>query len=87
MLHETMKGFESVVENINDRNTNVGFFDKETNMLFGRDYIVDYIGDLKFNISARYFFQVNPMKTKVLYKKALELQRQKSAKIRLATAS
>jgi 23S rRNA (uracil1939-C5)-methyltransferase len=40
--------------------------------LFGEDKIVDYIGDLKFHISALSFFQVNPIQTKVLYEKALE---------------
>lgn len=38
----------------------------------GENKIVDYIGDLKFNISAESFFQVNPVQTEVLYSKALE---------------
>ncbi|PIB52453.1 hypothetical protein AOA60_26365, partial [Pseudomonas sp. 2822-17] len=32
----------------------------------------DYIGDIKFAISARSFYQVNPVQTQVLYEKALE---------------
>lgn len=38
----------------------------------GQDYITDYIGDIKFHISPLSFFQVNPVQTKALYKKALE---------------
>ena len=40
--------------------------------LWGEDYICDYIGEYKFNISPLSFFQVNPMQTEVLYNKALE---------------
>ena len=40
--------------------------------LYGQDYISDYIGQYKFNISPLSFFQVNPMQTEVLYNKALE---------------
>lgn len=71
MLVENVKGLKSIVQNVNTKNTNV-IFGNETTTLYGEDKIVDYIGDLKFNISARSFFQVNPMQTKVLYKKALE---------------
>ncbi|MCC5910211.1 MAG: 23S rRNA (uracil(1939)-C(5))-methyltransferase RlmD [Clostridiaceae bacterium] len=70
-LKERIKGLKSIVHNINDRNTNV-IFGKETHTIYGEDKIVDYIGDLKFHISALSFFQVNPMQTKVLYEKALE---------------
>ncbi|MCL2406328.1 MAG: 23S rRNA (uracil(1939)-C(5))-methyltransferase RlmD [Defluviitaleaceae bacterium] len=38
---------------------------------YGAGYITDYIGDLKFKISASSFFQVNPIQTKVLYDIAL----------------
>ncbi|AOY74750.1 23S rRNA (uracil(1939)-C(5))-methyltransferase RlmD [Clostridium formicaceticum] len=71
MLQKKVKGLKSVVQNINDKNTNV-IFGKETLTIYGEDKIVDYIGDLKFHISAQSFFQVNPMQTKVLYEKALD---------------
>lgn len=71
MLKENVEGLKSVVQNINMKNTNVIFGDT-TFTLYGEDQIVDYIGDLKFNISARSFYQVNPAQTKVLYEKALE---------------
>ncbi|PGT82461.1 23S rRNA (uracil(1939)-C(5))-methyltransferase RlmD [Bacillus sp. AFS040349] len=62
---------KSVVQNINNKKTNVIFGD-ETNVLWGEEYIYDKIGDVKFAISARSFYQVNPEQTKVLYEKALE---------------
>ncbi|MCM3412368.1 23S rRNA (uracil(1939)-C(5))-methyltransferase RlmD [Metabacillus litoralis] len=62
---------KSVVQNINNKKTNV-IFDDETNVLWGEEYIYDKIGDVKFAISARSFYQVNPEQTKVLYEKALE---------------
>ncbi|MFQ9514295.1 MAG: 23S rRNA (uracil(1939)-C(5))-methyltransferase RlmD [Eubacterium sp.] len=40
--------------------------------LHGPGYIEDYIGDVKFRISPLSFFQVNPVQTEKLYRKALE---------------
>ena len=40
--------------------------------LWGQDYITDYIGDVKYQISPLSFYQVNPVQTKKLYDKALE---------------
>ncbi|MTH54237.1 23S rRNA (uracil(1939)-C(5))-methyltransferase RlmD [Bacillus mangrovi] len=62
---------KSIVQNINIKRTNVIFGD-ETNVLWGEEYIYDSIGDIRFAISARSFYQVNPEQTKVLYDKALE---------------
>ena len=53
------------------KKTNVIFGD-ETKVLWGEEVIYDYIGDIRFAISARSFYQVNPEQTKVLYDKALE---------------
>jgi 23S rRNA (uracil1939-C5)-methyltransferase len=62
---------KSIVQNVNTKKTNVIFGD-ETRVLWGEEYIYDFIGDIKFAISARSFYQVNPEQTKVLYDKALE---------------
>lgn len=62
---------KSIVQNINPKKTNVIFGD-ETTVIWGEEYIYDTIGDIKFAISARSFYQVNPDQTKVLYDKALE---------------
>lgn len=61
----------SIVQNINSKKTNVIFGDK-TVVLSGEEYIYDTIGEIKFAISARSFYQVNPKQTKVLYDQALE---------------
>ena len=47
-------------------------FGEQTKVLWGEEVIYDFIGDIKFAISARSFYQVNPEQTKVLYDKALE---------------
>lgn len=60
-----------IVLNYNTKKTNVILGDK-INTLWGQDYITDYIGNIKFEISPLSFFQVNPTQTKVLYEKALE---------------
>ncbi|WP_053361468.1 23S rRNA (uracil(1939)-C(5))-methyltransferase RlmD [Bacillus sp. FJAT-27251] len=62
---------KSIVHNINSRRTNVIMGDK-TKVLWGSEVIYDYIGSVKFAISALSFYQVNPDQTKVLYDKALE---------------
>ena len=64
-------GVKSIVQNINSKKTNV-IFGEETRVLWGEEVIYDSIGDIKFAISARSFYQVNPEQTKVLYDKALE---------------
>ena len=61
----------SIVQNINSGKTNVIFGD-ETVTLWGKDVIEDTIGDVRFEISARSFYQVNPEQTEVLYQQALD---------------
>lgn len=63
---------KSVVLNINAQKTNVIFGD-ETRVLYGDDYITDELDGIRFNISLRSFYQVNPVQTEVLYGKAIEL--------------
>ena len=63
--------FTSLSININKDKTNRILGDKCAT-LYGQDYISDYIGDIKFNISPMSFYQVNPTQTKVLYDKAVE---------------
>ena len=63
--------FTSLSININKEKTNRILGDKCVT-LYGQDYISDYIGDIKFNISPMSFYQVNPAQTKVLYDKAVD---------------
>lgn len=62
---------KSIALNINKKKTNVIYGDL-TQIIFGHPYIYDVIGNVKFGISPRSFYQVNPMQTKVLYDKVLE---------------
>ena len=66
-----IKGVVSICLNINIEKTNV-ILGNEVITLYGRDYIFDNIGDIKFQISPLSFFQVNPAQTKVLYDKVME---------------
>lgn len=56
----------SIMQNINSKRTNVVLGDK-LKLLWGKDYIIDNIGELKFKISPFSFYQVNNAQTKVLY--------------------
>lgn len=70
-LAEALPQLKSVCQSINTKRTNVIMGDK-TRVLWGSEYITDYIGDIAFKISARSFYQVNPVQTEVLYEKAVE---------------
>ena len=64
-------GMTSITYNINCENTNV-IMGNEIRLLWGQEYITDYIGDVKYQISPLSFYQVNPVQTNVLYGQALE---------------
>ncbi|WP_236636519.1 23S rRNA (uracil(1939)-C(5))-methyltransferase RlmD [Pradoshia eiseniae] len=68
---EAVPNITSIIQNVNTKRTNVILGD-QTITLWGADVISDYIGDIKFEISPRSFYQVNPIQTKVLYDKTLE---------------
>ena len=61
----------SIMQNVNPEKTNV-IFENDTINLWGKDIIEDRIGDVRFEISARSFYQVNPEQTEVLYGQALD---------------
>lgn len=62
---------ESIVLNINKKNTNVILGDKNINLL-GNGYIKDILGDYYFRISPLSFYQVNPVQAEALYNIAIE---------------
>ena len=71
---ELMSAFpnvKSVVQNINTNRGNV-ILGRETRVIAGEPTINDILDGLKFKISARSFFQVNPEQAEVLYHKAVE---------------
>lgn len=59
---------KGIVENYNQSKTNTIYGDKD-NIIFGRPYIYDSIGEIKYKIHYRGFYQVNPYTTKLLYDK------------------
>lgn len=66
----------SLMQNINPGRTPL-IWGEKTNLLAGRDYIMESLGNVKFKLSARAFFQLNPIQTRKLYdqvKQALDLQ-------------
>jgi 23S rRNA (uracil1939-C5)-methyltransferase len=71
MLRGAVPGLKSICQNVNKAKTNVIFGDV-TRVIWGEDTIRDTIGDVEFLISARSFYQVNPIQTEVLYQKAVD---------------
>ncbi|MBP3578083.1 MAG: 23S rRNA (uracil(1939)-C(5))-methyltransferase RlmD [Lachnospiraceae bacterium] len=57
--------------NVNTEKTNV-ILGQEILPVYGDNYITDYIGDIRYQISPLSFYQVNPKQTVKLYEKALE---------------
>ncbi|SDW70983.1 23S rRNA (uracil(1939)-C(5))-methyltransferase RlmD [Paenibacillus sp. CF384] len=71
MIREAVPNVKSIVQNVNKRDTNVIFGD-ETRVLWGSEVIYDELDGIRFAISARSFYQVNPVQTVELYRKAVE---------------
>ena len=61
-----------LVLNMNSKSTNTILGDKQE-IIWGRDYIFDSIGEIRYKINYRSFYQVNPYTTKKLYDKVKEL--------------
>lgn len=66
-----IEGMTSITLNVNEKNTNV-ILGEEIISLWGQNYITDYIGGIKYQISPLSFYQVNPVQTEKLYGTALE---------------
>lgn len=67
---QVIPGMTSITYNINTEKTNVILGDKVVTV-WGQDYITDYIGNVKYQISPLSFYQVNPVQTEKLYGAAL----------------
>lgn len=66
-----ISGMTSITLNVNTKRNNV-ILGNEILPLWGKDYITDYIGEVKYQISPLSFYQVNPVQTEKLYGTALE---------------
>lgn len=61
----------TIVQNINSRHTSVVLGEK-TRVLYGKGYIQDTLCGIHFRISAKSFYQTNPVMTEILYKTAMD---------------
>ncbi len=66
LMEQNVEDIVSVYVNINDSKTNE-ILGKEEVLLSGKEYIFDYIGEKKYAISPKSFFQVNTIQAEVLY--------------------
>ncbi|MFC4559386.1 23S rRNA (uracil(1939)-C(5))-methyltransferase RlmD [Virgibacillus kekensis] len=62
----------TILLNVNKRNDSMVLGNQEK-VLFGKGTITDTLCGLKFNISAKSFYQINPVQTEKLYAKAIEM--------------
>ncbi|MBR2215480.1 MAG: 23S rRNA (uracil(1939)-C(5))-methyltransferase RlmD [Selenomonadaceae bacterium] len=69
-LREALPQLASVQQNIQTYHNNV-ILGRETKLLWGKPTISDRLGDLRFNISPRSFFQVNTAQATTLYGQVL----------------
>lgn len=66
MLSEQVKGFCSLIVNVNEDKTNV-ILGRKYRIVWGRDYILDELCGKRFRISPLSFYQVNHDQTERLY--------------------
>lgn len=71
ILTREFPNLKTIVHNYNPRKDNVILGDKET-VVYGPGYIQDYLLGNLYNISAKSFFQVNPLQVENLYRAAIE---------------
>ncbi len=62
----------TIVINVNDKHTSMILGDKEK-AVYGPGFIYDTVCGMRFKISPKSFYQVNPLQTEKLYSKAVEL--------------
>ncbi len=60
----------TIVQNVNDRRTSVLLGEREQ-VLYGAGFIRDTLCGMRFRISPRSFYQINPAQTEVLYRRAI----------------
>ncbi|CAH0345176.1 23S rRNA (uracil-C(5))-methyltransferase RlmCD [Bacillus sp. CECT 9360] len=65
-IKERLPEVKSLVQNVNNKNTSV-IFGEKTVHLAGEQVINETLGDLSYELSARTFFQLNPVQTVKLY--------------------
>ena len=79
-ITEKYSCIESFILNVNKDNTNAILTDKNI-CVYGKEYIIDVLGEHNFKITADSFFQVNTIQAELLYnllKQGLKLNKDKS---------
>ena len=71
LIHGQLPEVKSIVQNVNNEDTSL-IFGKETIHLAGEQVINETLGDLSYELSARTFFQLNPIQTVKLYDEVKE---------------
>ena len=72
VLLAKFKQIKTIVLNVNNENTNV-IMGKKNIVVYGEGYIYDKLENYIFKISPLSFYQINPVQTEKLYKKAVEV--------------
>lgn len=72
LLTKECSEITTIVQNINSRKTSIILGDNEK-VLYGKGYIEDYLCRIKFKITSKSFFQINPKQTEKLYNKVVEM--------------
>jgi tRNA (uracil-5-)-methyltransferase/23S rRNA (uracil1939-C5)-methyltransferase len=65
-IHKRLPKVKSILQNVNGQKTSL-IFGEETIHLSGEKVIQETLGDVSFELSARAFFQLNPVQTVKLY--------------------
>lgn len=65
------QNIKSIVLNLTNEKDHL-VMGNENITLYGKDYIIEKIGDITYKLSANSFFQLNPLQTKNLYDKVVE---------------
>lgn len=73
-LRELNPNITTIIQNINPRKTSIVLGDK-IRVLYGKGYIYDYIGKIKFKLGPKSFFQVNPKQALNIYNEVKEIAR------------
>ncbi len=71
VLREKHPEISTIIMNINNKSTSVVLGNNET-VVYGKGVIEDTLCGFTFQISAKSFYQINPIQTEKLYNKAIE---------------
>ena len=75
-LTKKHKEIKTIIQNTNPRITPIVFGNKDR-ILFGQGFINDELLSIKYKISHKSFYQVNPIQTEILYSKAINMAKLK----------